>query len=91
MSCSPTISTVTAPRLSSLNYLNRGVHSKPEHIGTPVSWIQLRVRTATGDPDVWLVNWRPEDWIWDEPENRYSAGIYYINAIVAQTIKEAIE
>ena len=66
-------------------------HSKPENIGKLVSWTPLRVRTASGDPDAWLVNWHPGDWIWDEQENRYSAGIYYINAIAAQAIQEAIE
>ena len=66
-------------------------HSKPENIGKLVSWTQLRVCTATGDPDAGLVNWHPEDWILDEQENLYSAGIYYINAIAAQAIKEAIE
>jgi hypothetical protein len=66
-------------------------HSKAENVGKLVAWLQLRVRAATGDPDAWLVNWRAEDWIWDEQENHYTDGIYYIDSDAALAIKEALE
>ena len=66
-------------------------HTKLENIGKAISWIQLRVSTVTGDPEAWLVNWRAEDWIWDEEENRYTDGFYFISATAALALREAIE
>ena len=71
--------------------LNSTGHTKLENIGKAISWIQLRVSTVTGDPEAWLVNWHAEDWIWDEEENRYSDGFYFIGAAAALALREAIE
>ena len=66
-------------------------HTKLESIGKLISWIQLRVSTVTGDPEAWLVNWRAEDWIWDEQDNKYTDGFYFIGATAALALREALE
>ena len=66
-------------------------HTKVENVGKLISWIQHRVTTVTGDPEAWLVNWRAEDWIWDEESSQYTDGFYFIDTTAALALREALE
>ena len=66
-------------------------HTNAENVGKLISWIQHRVTTVTGDQDAWLVNWRTEDWIWDEDNERYTDGIYFIDTSAALALREALQ
>lgn len=66
-------------------------HSKSENVLKLILWIQHRVTTVTGDADAWVVNWRGEDWVWDEETSRYTEGNYFIDTAAALALREALE
>lgn len=47
------------------------------------------LRHITGNQDVWLLNWRPEDWDWSEAEQVYTRGEYFISGPAVESLKEA--
>jgi hypothetical protein len=65
-------------------------HSKVENINRQLAWILLRVRTATGNPDAWLVNWHMRDWIWSEDRQSYTDGKYFITEPALSALRGAL-
>ena len=54
-------------------------HTKVENLGRQIAWIELRLRTVTGNPDAWLITWRRSDWKWSEQRQTYIRGKYFID------------
>jgi len=65
-------------------------HSKYENVLKHLSWLLLRLRTVTGNPNAWLVNWHTKDWEWDEETKSYSKGRYFISSDALMSLKEAL-
>lgn len=66
-------------------------HSKYENVLKQLSWILLRLRTATGNPNAWLVNWHTRDWEWDEQEKVYTKGSYFVSSDALLALKKALD
>jgi len=60
-----------------------------EELGQEVSAITQRMHSATGNPDAWLFNWHARDWQWDEKNNTYSQGQYYISGPAIASLRAA--
>ena len=60
-----------------------------EELGHEISAITQRMHSATGNPDAWLFNWHARDWHWDEKENTYSQGRYFISGPAMDSLRSA--
>ena len=60
-----------------------------EELGQEVSAITQRMHSATGNPDAWLFNWHARDWQWDEKNNTYAEGRYYISGPAIASLRAA--
>ncbi len=47
------------------------------------------LRHITGNQDAWLLNWRSEDWEWNEAEQNYVKGEYFISGTAVESLKKA--
>ncbi len=65
-------------------------HTKSDNILKHLSWLLLRLRTVTGNPNAWLVNWHTKDWEWDEQQKTYTKGRYFISSDALLALKEAL-
>lgn len=65
-------------------------HSKVENLGRQISWIELRLRTVTGNHDAWLITWRKSDWKWSEQRQTYTRGKYFINGPAVTALRAAM-
>ena len=60
-----------------------------EELGQEVSAITQRMHSATGNPNAWLFNWHARDWQWDEKNNTYAEGRYYISGPAIASLRAA--
>jgi hypothetical protein len=60
-----------------------------DELGHEVSAITQRMHSATGNPDAWLFNWHARDWHWDEHENTYVEGRYFISGPAIESLRAA--
>jgi len=60
-----------------------------EVLGHEISVITHRMHSATGNHDAWLFNWRARDWQWDDTENTYVRGRYYISGPAIESLRAA--
>ncbi len=65
-------------------------HTKYDNVLKHLSWLLLRLRTVTGNPNAWLVNWHTKDWEWDEAKKTYTKGRYFISSDALLSLKEAL-
>jgi len=65
-------------------------HSKVENINRQLAWILLRVRTVTGNPDAWLVNWHMRDWTWSEDQQAYLDGKYFVTEPAISALRDVL-
>ena len=65
-------------------------HSKYENVLRQLSWLLLRLRTVTGNPNAWLVNWHTKDWEWDEENKSYTKGRYFVSSDALMSLKEVL-
>ncbi len=66
-------------------------HSKVENLGRQIAWIELRLRTVTGNHDAWLITWRKSDWKWSEQRQTYTRGRYFINGPAVDALRAAMD
>ena len=66
-------------------------HTKWENLGKQIAWIELRLRSVSGNPDAWMITWRQRDWNWDESHKTYTRGKYFISATAVDALREAFE
>lgn len=64
-------------------------HDQYDQLGHEVSGITLALRSVTGHTDAWLLNWDPEDWLWDEASSTYSKGAYFISGTAVRALRQA--
>ena len=60
-----------------------------DDLGHEVSAITQRMHSATQNPDAWLFNWHAKDWEWDEHENTYVRGRYFISGPAIESLRSA--
>jgi len=60
-----------------------------EELGNDVNLVTQRVHSVTENSDAWLLNWRAEDWQWDEHNNTYAKGAYFISGPAIHALREA--
>ena len=65
-------------------------HSKAENINRQLAWILLRVRSVTGNPDAWLVNWHMRDWTWSDDQQSYTDGKYFITEPALSALRDVL-
>lgn len=65
-------------------------HTKVESLGRQIAWIELRLRTVTGNHDAWLITWRKSDWKWSEQRQTYIRGRYFINGPAVIALRAAM-
>lgn len=65
-------------------------HAGHTEVGEDISAITRSLRRITGNRDAWLVNWRTEDWIWNEHDNTYETGVYFISGPAVESLREAL-
>ena len=65
-------------------------HSKVENINRQLAWILLRVRSVTGNPDAWIVNWHMRDWTWSDDRQSYIDGKYFITEPALSALREVL-
>lgn len=66
-------------------------HTKFENLGQQLAWLQLRLRTVTGNPDAWMVNWRKSDWKWSDEKQSWMRGRYFITRPAVDTLRQVFE
>lgn len=64
-------------------------HHRYEELGNDVNLVTQRVHSVTENTDAWLLNWRAEDWQWDEQNNTYAKGAYFISGPAIHALREA--
>lgn len=64
-------------------------HTGYRPLGEDISSITQSLRRITGHRDAWLLNWRGEDWIWNEDGKTYDAGRYFISGTAAESLRTA--
>ena len=60
-----------------------------EDLGQEIAAITHRMHSATGNPDAWLFNWHARDWQWDEHNNTYAQGRYFISGPAIRSLRVA--
>ncbi len=58
-------------------------------LGEEVNRITQRLHGMTGDKDAWLFNWHAEDWEWDEQQENYLRGQYFISGPAIDALRQA--
>ncbi|MDH3689282.1 MAG: hypothetical protein OEU36_07355 [Gammaproteobacteria bacterium] len=69
--------------------LSANAHTDHRQLGDDISAITHSLRRITGNRDAWLINWRHEDWIWNEHDNTYEAGVYFISDPAVAALRKA--
>lgn len=64
-------------------------HEQYDQLGQEISSITLALRSVTGHSDAWLLNWHPEDWVWDEEQKTYTRGAYFISGVAVRSLRQA--
>ena len=64
-------------------------HTKFENVNRQLTWILLHLRAVTGNPDAWLINWYAKDWNWDEEQETWTDGLYFITSGAARALRRA--
>ena len=71
--------------------LSASGYAEFQELGQQLSWLLLRLRTVTGNQDAWLVNWNTDDWEWDENQQTYVKGRYFISGPAITSLAKAID
>jgi hypothetical protein len=61
-----------------------------DDLGKEMSKITKRVRGIVQNNHAWLFNWRSKDWIWDDANQTYTAGAFFISAPSILVLREAL-
>ena len=65
-------------------------HTDHDQLGSDITTLTQSLRGITGDRDAWLINWRAEDWEWDDALNRYVKGRYFISGPAIRSLRQAL-
>lgn len=76
-------------RVSLEELLRATGHKDSQSLRKAISGITRRLRTVTGDKKAWILDWRDEDWQWDEAKKTYVAGAYFIDSPAIRSLCHA--
>ena len=61
-----------------------------DDLGKEMSKITKRVRGIVQNNNAWLFNWRSKDWVWDDANQTYTAGSFFISGQSIFALREAL-
>ena len=70
--------------------LAAGGFQRYDELGQEVSRITRQLRGITQNGDAWLINWRARDWQWDEANQTYTSGAFFISGAAILSLREAL-
>ena len=62
-----------------------------EQLSKEFASLTKRIKAISGDDTAWLLNWRAEDWHWNDKERRYDGGEYFISGPALQALSSAFD
>ena len=70
--------------------LEAGEGKSYDDLGEEMSKITKRARGIVQNSHAWLFNWRSKDWVWDDVNQTYTAGSFYISGPSMLALREAL-